>query len=97
MRIKVMADYGCHALWWDADPSGRIGNIDPETLGLSPGLVAALRAWAERFDAALDMEDPANSPGLAPEEEQAFRQEGKMLAQRVGEELGEGVAVRFHA
>ena len=92
-----MADYGCDALWWDGDPPGRVGNIHPAELGLSPGLVAALRAWAERFDARLDVDDPANSPPVAPEEEQAFLKEGEALARRVAEELGPGASVRFQA
>jgi hypothetical protein len=95
MRIKVMADYGCHALWWDDDPSCRVGNLDPATLGLSPALVAALAAWAGAFDATLDEADPAASAFSTAEAAAAFEAEGEGLARRVAAELGPAAQVRF--
>ena len=89
-----MADYGCHALWWDGEPD-RIGNLDPATLGLSPGLVAALAGWAGRFDAILNAEDPAASCFPSPEAEAAFIAEGQALARRVAAELGPRAQLRF--
>jgi len=47
MRIKVMADYGCWPRWHDG--GGEVGNIDPNTLPLSDGLVSALNSWAARL------------------------------------------------
>lgn len=49
LRIKLMADYGCWPLWWMGD-DGRVGNIDPTTLGLSPNMLERLEQWAEAFD-----------------------------------------------
>lgn len=89
-----MADYGCHALWWDGEP-GSIGNIAPATLGLSPALADALAAWAARFDATLDPENPAASGFASPEAERAFVAEGAELARRVAAELGPAAVVRF--
>ena len=95
MRIKVMANDGCHALWWDADPAGRVGNLDPAELGLSQALVAALAAWAAAFDATLDEADPAASAFATDEAAAAFEAEGERLARRVADELGPAARVRF--
>lgn len=95
MRIKVMADYGCHALWWDGDPAGRVGNLDPAALGLSPARVAALADWAAAFDATLDEADPAASAFPSAAAAAAFEAEGERLARCVAEELGPAAQVRF--
>jgi hypothetical protein len=95
MRIKLMPDYRCHALWWDGEP-GRIGNVEPGELGLSAALEAALDAWARRFDAGLDWNDPGNTPPPTPEEAAAFDAEGRALAARVQAELGPGATVRWY-
>ncbi|MCA0319124.1 MAG: hypothetical protein LCH88_13755 [Proteobacteria bacterium] len=83
-RIKLMADYGCHPVWSMDDGYG--GNIDPEVLGFSPTLVADLNAWAERFEDALDWDNPG-----AFRENNGFLErheaEGRKLAIRVAREL----------
>lgn len=83
-RIKLMADYGCHPIWSLDDAYG--GNIDPAALGLSPALAADLAAWAERFEDALDWDDPG-----AFKEDDGFldrhEAEGRGLALRVAREL----------
>lgn len=93
-RIKVMADYGCHPLW--SMDEAYSGNLDPEVLGLSPALVADLRAWAERFDDALDWDNPG-----AVCEEDGFvarhEAEGRALAKRLSGELaGQGRDVQVY-
>ncbi len=93
-RIKVMADYACHPLW--SMDEAYSGNLDPEALGLSPALVADLRAWAERFDDALDWDNPG-----AVREEDGFvarhEAEGRTLAQRLADELaGQGRDVQVY-
>ncbi len=83
-RLKVMADYGCHPLWSMDDAYS--GNLDPEVLGLSPPLVADLAAWAERFEDALDWDNP----GTVREEDGFLARheaEGRALAQRLAREL----------
>jgi len=79
-----MADYGCHPVWSMDDGYG--GNIDPEVLGFSPTLVADLNAWAERFEDALDWDNPG-----AFRENNGFLErheaEGRKLAIRVAREL----------
>ena len=58
-RIKVMADYGTHALW--ALDEDVYGDIDPNVLDLSPELTRDLIAWADAFSASLDLDDPSES------------------------------------
>lgn len=83
-RIKLMADYGCHPIWSLDDEYG--GNIDPAALGLSRPLAADLLAWAERYEDALDWDDPG-----AFREDDGFLErheaEGRRLAVRVAREL----------
>jgi len=92
-RIKVMADYGCHPLW--SMDEAYSGNLDPEALGLSPALVADLMAWAERFDDALDWDNPGavrDDDGFLARHEA----EGRLLAGRLAGEFaaqGRDVAV----
>lgn len=57
--IKVMADYGTHALW--ALDDDVYGDINPEVLDLSPELTRDLIAWAEAFSDSLDLDDPSES------------------------------------
>lgn len=61
-----MADYGFYPLWWAS--SDKVGNIDPETLPLSKETLTRLEKWEEIFNAKLNLEDPANSPGFSAEE-----------------------------
>ncbi|WP_439574968.1 hypothetical protein [Phreatobacter sp.] len=84
-RIKVMADYACHPLWSldDDDP----GQIAPDTLGVSPELVAGLDAWARAFEDALDWDNPGG-PGLwSDAEAETHRIEGRRLAAALAREL----------
>ncbi|OJA61585.1 hypothetical protein BGV68_04545 [Burkholderia ubonensis] len=84
--IKLMADYQCFPLW-EAAP-GEVGNIDPKDLPISLALRDALTAWAAKFDATLNMDDPVNSGFGSDEEADKFRKEGAVLARRLQDELG---------
>jgi hypothetical protein len=87
MKIKVMTDYECAPLWWDE--AGRIGDIKPEDLALSPQLVTELWAWAGTYDATLDHDDPRASGFASASDEQAFEEQGRLLASAVASELPE--------
>jgi hypothetical protein len=84
--IKLMADYQCFPLW-EASP-GIVGNIDPKDLPISLPLQKRLMAWAEKFDATLNIDDPVNSGFRSEREGVEFRSEGITLAQQLQEELG---------
>ena len=90
-RIKLMVDYDCHPLWDLDDP----GNIDPETLPLSAGTRAALRAWAEAYDATLDCEDPPASGFASLGQAVEHHREGARLRERLRAELGQAVEVVY--
>lgn len=90
MRIKVMADYGCWPLWHD--DGGEVGNIDPNTLPLSEGLVSALMSWATRLDDALNSDDPGNTQWPDGFREN-FNREGRKLTERLRNELGSAYEV----
>lgn len=89
--IKLMADYQCFPLW-EASP-GVVGNIDPQHLPISPPLKQKLMTWAAKFDATLNMNDPASSGFESERAANEFRQEGEALAQSLQEELGSAYVV----
>ncbi|MDI4655226.1 hypothetical protein K9U41_02055 [Xanthobacter autotrophicus] len=100
MPIKIMADYGCHPLWWDSANvvwsawEGQVGDIDPASLGVSQTLAAELQAWAERYDARLNRDDPG-STFVSPEDHAAFDAAGRSLARCLAQELGPRAIVRY--
>lgn len=57
--IKVMADYGTHALW--ALDDDVYGDINPEVLDLSPELTRDLIAWGNAVSDSLDLDNPSES------------------------------------
>jgi len=94
LHIKVMADYGCHPLWWDQEQD-RVGDIDPDDLGLSRDLSERLEDWAARFDATLNQTYPPDSDFETPEARLRFIQDGEALSYSVARELGPAFAVRY--
>ena len=89
--IKLMADYGCFPLW-NTSPS-EVGNIDPGTLPLSGALRTDLLEWAKSYDQTLDLNDPLGSGFKSDQEEERFRQRGRMLGERLQAELGGEIKV----
>ena len=90
-RIRFAADYFAWPLW-DVDEGS---NLQPDALPLSAALCNRLRAWADEFDATLDLEDPTGSDFPSEESRQEFLRLGEELARAVAAELGDGYAVRF--
>jgi hypothetical protein len=93
MRIKVMADFECWPLWWHPDYD--IGNVDPETLGLSPALCNDLTQWAAKFDAIVDRDDPTSPAFATVADEEEFHQQGRVLTARLQGELAKVAIVRY--
>jgi hypothetical protein len=89
--VKLMADYHCFPLWEAS--RGVVGNIDPQDLPISSLLKQRLIAWAAKFDATLNMDDPVSSGFDSEQVANEFQQEGKILAQHLQEELGENYIV----
>lgn len=80
-----MPDYGCDPLWWNDD---EVGDIDPESLPLSSYTIERLHKWAEAYDATLNWQDPADSPGFrSTEAKEAFEGEGISLWKQLQTEL----------
>lgn len=84
--IKLMPDYGCFPLW-EASPDA-VGNIDPNTLPISAGLVSELEKWAAQYDATLNSEDPLESGFASIEHERDFADVGRQLCAKAQKELG---------
>ena len=84
--IKLMADYHCYPLW-EASP-GEVGNIDPYTLPISATLQSHLLAWAAKFDATLNMDDPLSSGFQSRTEAEDFKSAGMALVEQLRMELG---------
>jgi len=58
-RIMLAADWHCQPLWGkDFD---KLGNIDPNNLPLTEGLIRDLEAWRDAFMASYNVDDPGNS------------------------------------
>jgi hypothetical protein len=91
-KIKLMPDYQCHPLW-EASP-GLVGNIDPTTLPISPGLIARLAEWAHSYDATLNLDDPLQSGFKNVAEKQSFIDVGNQLAEALQAELGDSYLVK---
>ena len=89
--IKLMADYQCYPLW-EASP-GAVGNIEPSELPISCLLKDRLMTCAAKFDATLDMDDPANSGFESERAAEAFRNEGDALVEQLQNELGAAYVV----
>ncbi len=93
MRIRVAAEYGCWPLWWD--PPYDMGNVDPETLGLTSRLCDDLALWAEAFDGTANEDDPSKSGFASATDEQDFHERGRLLAARLQDELVKVALVRY--
>jgi hypothetical protein len=106
-HIKIMADYFCSPVWHDGpyrrdaggavlpDPDLEVGSIELDDVPVSDDLRDDLEAWADRFDATLDPDDPARSGFEGPEERAVFIADGMLLTARVQTELGQGWVVRY--
>jgi hypothetical protein len=100
-RIKLMADYFCSPVWHDATgedlPDPEIGPIDLDDLPVTDDLRDDLEAWADRFDATMDPDDPAAAAFQPPDSLARFATDGAALAARLQAELGRGWVVRYVA
>ena len=94
-EIKLMADYYCHPLW--GTESDNFGDISPEELPISLELKNNLNAWAKRYDAILNTDDPKLSGFSSAEEENIFIADGYKLAERLQEELGSTYKIIYHS
>lgn len=86
--IRVLADYGCYALW--VRDGGGYRNADPqaEEFGLSESLASDLNSWASDYSATYHDEDPLASGFDSPSAEGEFINRGRLLAERVQREVG---------
>jgi hypothetical protein len=88
-ELWIMPEYDCYAFWaTDGTISGVHDNVSADSLGLSPALVDAVTAWEAVYAATFVDADPARSGFVDAAAEEAFRAEGKVLAERVTQELG---------
>lgn len=84
-KIKLMADYGCHPLWWTN--SIIVGDIDPTSLPINNATVKRLEKWADIYDDKLNHDDPATSSFPNLEADSAFEEEGISLWKQLQKEL----------
>nr|WP_232253644.1 hypothetical protein [Pseudomonas glycinae] len=69
------------------------GDVDPLDLPISDALKLRLKAWAAKYDETLDVDYPPNSGFKSEALELEFREEGKLLAESLQNELGVGYVV----
>jgi hypothetical protein len=87
-----MADYNSTPLWWTG---GECGSILLEELPLTNETRARLATWAGKYDATLNMKDPASSGLRSADERHAFIKEGSELLRSVKRELGPDYEVTY--
>ena len=85
-KIKLMPDYQCFPLWEASQDI--VGNIDPQDLPISSSLKKRLLSWAAKFDATLNINDPAISGFESEKTANEFRQDGDAIARNLQDELG---------
>ena len=91
--IKLMAEYESWPVW---DMTGdQYFNIAPESLPISEGLVAAITAWAETYEATLDRDDPMESGFDSVADEKAFDEEGRKLWRSLRSEMFDADVVYY--
>jgi hypothetical protein len=78
-RVTLMAEYTAPPLWTDSGPR------TPEALGLSSGLSAQIRAWADEWEFG----------GRKDSSEEEFVARGEALVALIQRELGPGVEVDY--
>lgn len=88
-----MPDYFSHPLWGlDLD---NIGDIDPQTLPLSPETIQQLKSWRETYDTILNWDDPASS-GFASEQDKInFERQGIELWYKLRQELAPNYEIQY--
>ncbi|AWB94732.1 hypothetical protein DCE93_02890 [Agromyces badenianii] len=82
--IRLFYDYTTTVLWFPYP-------VAYEESGLSPALIAGLRAWGQLFEDGLDSDFQWRSPELPARVDRERRE----LAHRLGDELGSAFEVEF--
>lgn len=82
--VRLFPDHAGSVLWF-SEP------VPYEVTRLDPGLLDALRAWEDAYEAGLTDE----YAWRAPELEVAFRREAARLARRLADQLGDGFQVQY--
>ena len=72
-----------------------MGHIDVDDLPLSQGLKAEITAWDSEYQAAFNSHYPPDSGFGSSEIEVRHIAEGRQLAKKMQEELGEGYKVDY--
>lgn len=93
--LRLSAEIECFPTWLE-HPGEPAENVPPESLPISPALSSALHAWADRWDAIYDMDDPASAAFASEAEERRFHADGAVLAGRLRSELGAEWTVRLN-
>lgn len=93
VRVTVMHDYQCEVLWVERDDVRE--PEDPHEHGLSPSLCGRLEAWRHWGESRLNLADPYDSREVDEVEDRAFHEEGRLLAARVAQEMGDRVPVSY--
>jgi hypothetical protein len=84
-RIRLMADYQAHPLWWD--DRDHVGDIDPASLSLSEHTRLRLAQWQEQYDRQMNWDDPKASAFFDEQEQKVFELEGIQIWKLLRTEL----------
>jgi hypothetical protein len=88
-----MAEYSAYPLW-SLEPTSP-GPIDPAKLPLQQETLSRLLSWSEKYQAQLNLADPASSNFLQGEERLAFEEEGIRLWLQLRKELSPMYEVEY--
>jgi hypothetical protein len=90
-KLRIVADYSCWPIW---DEEGEMN--EPSDYPLSQETIDGLNQWQAKMDATLDLDIGQNSGFKSKQEWEAFQAEGRELALRMQQELGDEYEIWYH-
>jgi hypothetical protein len=85
--LRLLPEIECWPTW--IRKGKQFENVDPESLGITSELSAALNDWSDRWDSSYDLvDDPGNPKFSSDDSEREFWRAGTDMARRLRIELG---------
>lgn len=100
LTVTLMTEWRDWPLWVESDTDVPISySVDEigEVLPLSPGLLKDIAEWDRSIQETYAPDDPASSGFKVPSDQERFIAEGRRLAQRIKQEVGQQVEVNYAA
>ena len=92
--LRVRAEYLCSPTWL-INANGGMDNPSPRDLGLAEDLAQDLLTWGADYDAIFPEDDPRSAAFSSPAADDAFNNQGRVLARRVKQAVGARYEVTY--